>query len=92
MRVRAAGRLPRRHQRCEVGHFSAIAIRPDARGQGLGSALTAWATRRLFREGYDLVTLGLYAGNTAARRMYDRLGFTGEHRFTSGKVAFAHPA
>lgn len=67
-----------------VGHFAAISTRPDARGQGLGAAVTAWATRRLFEEGGDIVTLGMYADNAVARRIYARLGFTDDHRFTSG--------
>lgn len=67
-----------------VGHFAAISTRPGTRGRGLGSAITAWATRRLFEEGYGIVTLGVYADNAAARRMYDRLGFTDDHHFTSG--------
>lgn len=69
------------------GHLSAISTRPEVRGQGLGSAITAWATRRLFGGGWDIVTLGVYAVNTAAQRTYDRLGFTLDHRFTSGVLA-----
>lgn len=70
-----------------VGHLSAIATRPETRGRGLGGAITAWATRRLFAEGCDIVTLGMYADNTVARRVYDRLGFSDDHPFTSGVLA-----
>lgn len=66
-----------------IGHVSAIATRPQGRGQGLGAAITAWATRRLFAEGCDIVTLGMYEGNDVAGRIYDRLGFTDDHHFTS---------
>jgi len=69
-----------------VGHLSSIATHPDARGQGLGSAVTAALTRRLLHEGCDLVTLGLYASNTAGRALYDRLGMKDDHRFTSGRL------
>ena len=69
-----------------VGHLSSIAVHPDARGRGLGRAVTAALTRRLFCEGCDLVTLGMYATNTAGRAMYDALGFADEHRFTSGPL------
>ena len=69
-----------------VGHLSSIAVDPAARGQGLGAAVTAALIRRLFAQGCDLVTLGMYADNTAGRAMYDRLGMHDEHRFTSGPL------
>lgn len=73
-----------------TGHVSGIATRPDSRGQGLSSAITAWATRRLLEQGCDIVSLGVYADNAAARRVYDRLGFTDEHHFTSGALVSTH--
>jgi len=69
-----------------VGHLSSIAVRPAARGQGLGRAVTAALTRTLLREGSDLVTLGMYATNSVARAVYDALGFADDHRFTSGPL------
>ncbi len=69
-----------------VGHLSSIAVHPQARGQGLGRAVTAALTRRLLAGGCDLVTLGMYASNTAGRGMYDALGFSDAHRFTSGRL------
>ena len=69
-----------------VGHLSSIAVHPDARGRGLGSAVTAALTRQLFDEGNDLVTLGMYAWNSAGRALYDALGYADEHRFTSGPL------
>jgi ribosomal protein S18 acetylase RimI-like enzyme len=67
-----------------TGHISAIAVHPDARGRGLGPSITAWTMRRLSTEGCDLVTLGVYAENAVAMRMYDRLGFTVDRALTSG--------
>ena len=69
-----------------VGHLSSIAVHPAARGQGLGSAVTAALTRLLFTEGCDVVTLGMYADNAPGRALYDALGFADEHRFTSGPL------
>lgn len=69
-----------------VGHLSSIAVRPDRRGAGLGRAVTAALTRRLFDEGCDLVTLGMYAVNAPGRGVYDALGFVDDHRFTSGPL------
>ena len=34
-----------------------------------------------------MVTLGMYADNSAGRALYDRLGFVDSHRFTSGPLA-----
>lgn len=69
-----------------VGHLSAIAVHPDARGQGLGSAITSGLTRQLLATDCDVVTLGMYAKNTAGRALYDGLGFHDDHRFTSGPL------
>ena len=69
-----------------VGHLSSIAVHPEARGQGLGTAVTAALTRQLFDEGKDVVTLGMYADNVAGRALYDALGFRDDHPFTSGPL------
>lgn len=69
-----------------VGHLSSIAVHPSARGRGLGRAVTAALARRLFADGCDLVTLGMYAANSAGRALYDALGFADDHRFTSGPL------
>jgi len=69
-----------------IGHLSSIAVHPAARGHGLGRVVTAAVTRRLFDEGCDLVTLGMYADNEHGRRLYDALGFHDDHRFTSGPL------
>jgi GNAT superfamily N-acetyltransferase len=68
-----------------VGHLSSIATLPSARGQGLGAAVTAALIRTLLAEGCDVVTLGMYASNTAGRALYDRLGMQGRG-FTSGNL------
>jgi GNAT superfamily N-acetyltransferase len=69
-----------------VGHLSSIAVVPEARGQGLGKAVTAGLTRQLFDEGKDVVTLGMYADNPEGRALYDALGFRDDHPFTSGPL------
>ena len=69
-----------------VGHVSSVAVAPEQRGRGLGRAVTAALTRSLLAGSCDVVTLGLYADNTAARAMYDALGFADDHRFTSGRL------
>ncbi|MEJ5915768.1 GNAT family N-acetyltransferase [Pseudokineococcus sp. 1T1Z-3] len=66
-------------------HLAAVATHPAHRGRGLGAAVTAALTRRLLREN-PVVTLGMYADNDVARRLYARLGWTCSHRFSSRLV------
>lgn len=75
-----------------VGHISGIATAPSARGGGHATAITAWASRRLLAEGARLVTLGMFSSNAAARRVYDRLGFTAAHPMTTGEAPGSAPA
>ena len=73
-----------------VAHIASIATREDARGRGLGAAITAWLTRQIFDEGgAGLVTLGMYSDNAAAQRLYTRLGFASGGRYSSGRLAGA---
>lgn len=58
-----------------VGFLAALAVAPDHQGRGLGAAITAAITRRLFTE-YDVVALGVMWDNAPAISLYRRLGFT----------------
>jgi predicted GNAT family acetyltransferase len=66
-----------------VPGLASIATDPQYRGRGLGGAVTAGATRWAFERGHEVVTLGMYSDNAVARRMYHRLGFSGDHRWSS---------
>ncbi len=68
-----------------VGHMSGVTVRAHLRGRGYGRALCAWLTRQLLAD-HDTVTLGVYSHNAAARHLYDRLGYRGEHQCTSGRL------
>lgn len=57
-------------------HLHGLGVVPDARGRGLGAALTATALRTGLASGLAWVSLGLYADNDVARRLYLRLGMT----------------
>lgn len=76
-------------------HLSTIAVHPDARGRGLGAALSAALVRRLLdgalphpQEGTAATTVGLgvYPDNTTAIRLYERLGFRATHAFDTWLV------
>ncbi|MGN6243425.1 MAG: GNAT family N-acetyltransferase [Motilibacteraceae bacterium] len=63
-------------------HLASVATHTGARGQGWGGAVTAWISRQLLADA-GVVTLGMYADNEPARRVYRRLGFVDRHRWTS---------
>ena len=69
-----------------VPHLASVVTDGAHRGQGLGAAVCAWLTRALLAEGTGWVTLGMYSDNAVARRLYRRLGYSGDHLFTSGRL------
>lgn len=68
-------------------HVHGLGVRPEARSRGFGARLTAAATRAAFEAGADWASLGMFASNDVARRVYLRLGYRVEGRFTSYRVA-----
>ena len=69
-----------------VPHLASVATDPAVRGRGLGAAVTAALTRRLLAAGAPAVTLGMYADNDVARRLYGRLGFVRAHALSSRRL------
>ena len=68
--VVAADFFGRRH-----AHVSVIATSADAEGSGVGRALMAFAEDWTRGRQLPLITLNVFAGNTRARRLYERAGF-----------------
>ncbi|KRC35745.1 hypothetical protein ASE27_12105 [Oerskovia sp. Root918] len=62
--------------------LGSIATDPAWRGHGIAAATTAVVTRAGLAEA-DWVTLGMYADNAAARRVYTRLGYAVVQEFES---------
>ena len=58
-----------------ASYLSSIGTRPGWRGRGFGRLITMALARDSLASGYDLVYLGVYAENTPAIRLYERLGF-----------------
>ena len=79
--VGALMRLPR-----GAGHLRGIGVLPEARGRGIGTAISAALTRRGIATGPGVCTLGVYTDNPTAIAMYERLGYRTVHTFTSGQV------
>jgi ribosomal protein S18 acetylase RimI-like enzyme len=69
----ALGALESRHR--EVGWVLSIAVLPEARGRGLGEALTRSCVAALEIAGAEVVRLTVAPDNRAAVRLYRRLGF-----------------
>ncbi|GAB2933362.1 hypothetical protein GCM10027280_21460 [Micromonospora polyrhachis] len=69
----------------DIGFLAGLVVAEAERGRGLGAALTAAMTRRLF-ERYDRVTLGVWSHNERATRLYQRLGYTGRISRTSVRL------
>lgn len=55
-----------------------IALHPDWRGQGLGRRLMTAALDAGWAFGYRRIELGVFAHNTRAKALYDKLGFVVE--------------
>ncbi|MFC8597714.1 GNAT family N-acetyltransferase [Isoptericola sp. NPDC057191] len=64
--------------------LGSIGTDPAWRGRQIAAAVTAVATRAGLAE-TSMVTLGVYAHNDPARRLYRRLGFTGAQEFESSR-------
>ncbi|MHA7133065.1 GNAT family N-acetyltransferase [Oerskovia turbata] len=62
--------------------LGSIATDPSWRGHGIAAATTAVVTRAGLAEA-DWVTLGMYADNDPARRLYTKLGFAVAQEFES---------
>ncbi len=66
-------------------HLAGITVHPSHRGRGLGLAMTAHLTR--LAVGLDGVcTLGMFADNDVARRLYHGLGYVTAHVWCSRQV------
>jgi GNAT superfamily N-acetyltransferase len=58
----------------DVPHLAGIVTATSQRGRGWGGVVSAALTRWAL-SGHEACTLGMYRDNTAARRVYDRLGY-----------------
>lgn len=65
-----------------------IAVRRDARGRGVGSALLAALCEEAARRGFHAVRLEVIDSNWRARALYEREGFVAAH--TSGTGLLRH--
>jgi ribosomal-protein-alanine N-acetyltransferase len=57
-----------------TGYIQILCVRPDRRGEGLGTQLIQWAEDRIFRDSPN-VFICVSSFNASARRLYERLAF-----------------
>jgi len=57
-----------------VGYIQTVLVAPNQQGQGIGSKLVAYAEDRIFSESPNAF-LCVSSFNSAARRLYERLGY-----------------
>jgi GNAT superfamily N-acetyltransferase len=69
------------------GYLASIGTRPEARGQGLGAAVSAWLTRRSLAAADHFCALGHWYPNEPARRIYTRLGYRTTHEMMSARFS-----
>ncbi len=67
-------------------YLAELYVRPAHRGQGLGRALMEAAMVRGRERGGDYMLLGTSVDDTAARALYERLGFTNRERPPDGPL------
>ncbi len=67
-------------------HVHGLAVRPEARGQGIGTQVFSDLEAE-FRQSADTIELGAHESNLRALRLYERLGFRVEERLPD--VGFA---
>lgn len=61
--------------------FGTVEVEPAFRRRGLATAVMGALARRAYEEGAVAAYLQVEAGNTGARVLYDRLGFTDHHGY-----------
>lgn len=78
-------------QRSGSHHLNSVATHPERRGRRLSRLLCAEVTRDALEAGAPAVSLGMYADNDAARRVYAGLGFQWLRGSTSGPLSVSGP-
>src|SRR3954454_19233932 len=69
-------------------YLAELYVQPAHRGRGLGRALMAEAMDLARERGADYMDLGTSEDDTAARALYERMGFTNRERGGKGPVMY----
>ena len=71
-------------------YLAELYVMPDRRGQGLGRALMDEALAQARLRGADSMDIGVDEPDTAARRLYESLGFTNRSGGGTGPLMFVY--
>ena len=71
-------------------YLAELYVMPGARGQGAGRALMEAALQRARERGADHIDLGTSEADTAARALYESLGFTNTEGGPGGPVMYVY--
>jgi ribosomal protein S18 acetylase RimI-like enzyme len=69
-----------------AGLLSDLSVLPEWRGKGIGSRLIQEAERRFREDSCDQMSLGVFAPNRDALRLYQRLGFEARGMFLGKRL------
>ena len=58
-----------------VAKLDDVSVKPDRRGQGIGTALMQQLKEQLWQESIGRIDVAVHIDNPEARRFYERLGF-----------------
>lgn len=91
--ARASGAQPRNSDAIDailaegVAAIGNVYTRPDSRGKGYGTAVTASILHALQVANYGTIVLNVSAHNLAAQSIYEKLGFSMHCHFLEGRAA-----
>lgn len=80
-----------RSERYQAAALGNVATAPEARGQGLGKAVTAALCRRLLDRGIGRIGLNVREANQSGRALYEGLGFVTHMRYQEGVASLPGP-
>jgi ribosomal protein S18 acetylase RimI-like enzyme len=63
------------YHREKHGHITDLIVAPEGEGRGVGRALMEWGEEWARAQGYDWLTLSVFAENRRARALYERSGY-----------------
>ena len=66
------------YTQASIGHVSDIVVQQEAEGKGVGHALIEAAQAWARSQGYVMMQLYVLPENTAARKLYERMGYRAE--------------
>jgi len=71
-------------------YLAELYVRPSLRGQGLGEALLQAAVATARHRGADYIDLGTAETDTAARGLYEKLGFRNRENRDDGPIMYVY--